>query len=795
MEKKGHFFHCLVRFFLIASFLSLIIIPVHVSATEEDFSGDVIRIVTDDNYPPFSFRDSSGELQGIIIDQWRLWEENTGILADITGMSWGEAQKAFEAGEYDVLETPMYTPDRAQKYDFSDPYADIEAAIYFNSQISGISGLQSLKGFIVAVKSGDASYDFLIEQGITEFAEYDSYEDIILAAKDGDVVVFAMDSPQADYFLYKFGIQDNFRRTEPLYSNKIHRAVLKGNTAILDTVNNGFNSISADDYDSVDRKWYGISGPSKTDMRLLFVFIGVILILIILLAGWNYVLKLKVREKTAELLKEIESGKKQTAELSESEKRFREIFDNINDAVFLVSADLEKEKGAIISVNRAACRMLGYTAEEFPSLSLKDIHAKEKRGDPGRTVEILKSSPNAVIETEYLRKDGSTFPVEVSIHRFVLGDKNVVLAVARDISERVDALLKLEQSERRYRNVVEDQNELICRFKRDRTIDFANTSFCRYYGLEKDKIEGERIDFEIFPEDRQKLKEHFKSLTPANPVALIEHRVILPDGRVRWQSWSDRAVFDEKGKFIEFQSVGRDITESKRKDEALALAAKKLNILNHVTFSEIQNYLFCERGYLQLAMDLSNDETQKDFLEKQAETMEKIAETLQFARNYQDLGISPPEWHDFEKTFVFAISHTNTSNLRKNIDISGVSVFTDNLLERAISVMISKILTHSRNTTSLSLGYEKAGEMLRIIFETDGKGIPKDSKRNIFTRGGDPETGIDLFLIEEVLSVTNISISENGDPREGIRIEILVPPGIFRMEGVDRADQNPEHTG
>ena len=193
-------------------------------------------------------------------------------------------------------------------------------------------------------------------------------------------------------------------------------------------------------------------------------------------------------------------------------------------------------------------------------------------------------------------------------------------------------------------------------------------------------------------------------------------------------------------------------------------------------------------------MDLSNDETQKDFLEKQAETMEKIAETLQFARNYQDLGISPPEWHDFEKTFVFAISHTNTSNLRKNIDISGVSVFADNLLERAVSVMISKILAHSRNTTSFSLGYEKAGEMLRIILETDGNGIPKDSKRNIFTRGGDPETGIDLFLIEEVLSVTNISISENGDPQEGIRIEILVPPGIFRMECTGHADENPEHT-
>ena len=747
----------------------------HVSAV-----GDIVTIVTDDNYPPFSFMDGEGNLQGIIIDQWKLWEEKTGIRAEITGMSWADAQEAFEAGEYDVLETPMYTRERAEKYEFSKPYAEIESAIYFNSRITGITGPESLKGFVVAVKSGDASYNYLIGKNLTEFAEYNSYEDIILAAKDGDVVVFVMDSPQADYFLYKNSIQDLFRSTEPLYTGEVHRAVLKENSAFMDIVDSGFDSISEEEYKSIDTKWYGISGLPERDLFPLFVFIGAIIVCMLLLAGWNHALKLRVRKKTSELTEEIESGKEKTVRLLESEQRFREIFDNIKDAVFLVSAESVDEPGGILSVNRAACDMLGYTEEELLALSITDFHPEDRKGDIDIAAERLKKEGNTVLETEYFRKDGSAFPVEVSLHFFVLGEKKVVLAVARDISDRVNALKKIAESERRYRDVVEDQDELIYRFNRDGEIEFANNAFCSYFGLEKASIKGKKIDTFIFPQDKECLKEHFKKLTPENPVESVEHRVVLPDGSVRWQSWSDRAVYDEKGNFIELQSVGRDITEAKRKDEALALAAKKLNILNHVTLSEIQNYLFCEQGYLQLATDLSENEKQRDFLEKQAVSLDKIAKILRFAKNYQGLGISPPEWHDFEKTFIFAISHTNTAHLEKDFDISDVFIFADNLLEKALSEMVSHILSYNPEASKLSLKSEMEEDTLKIIFEADGRGIPEESVGYIFTRGGDPVTGIDLFLIEEVLSVTGISITETGDPENGIRIEITVPQGMYR---------------
>ena len=130
----------------------------------------------------------------------------------------------------------------------------------------------------------------------------------------------------------------------------------------------------------------------------------------------------------------------------------------------------------------------------------------------------------------------------------------------------VQALL---ESEERYRNVVEDQTELISRFLPDGTHVFVNEAYCRYYQMRKEDIIGHRFSPEILPEDRKRIGELLASLTPENPVLTIEHPIIMPDGTTRCQQWSDRAIFDKAGKVIEYQSVGRDITDRKQAEEEI----------------------------------------------------------------------------------------------------------------------------------------------------------------------------------------------------------------------------------
>jgi PAS domain S-box-containing protein len=136
-----------------------------------------------------------------------------------------------------------------------------------------------------------------------------------------------------------------------------------------------------------------------------------------------------------------------------------------------------------------------------------------------------------------------------------------------------DALLeqraRLVESEERYRTMVESQNEFITRFRPDGTHVFVNEAYCRYYNKRPDDIIGQRFIPSVPPDDYEPLRAHFASFTPECPDARMEHRIIMPDGGVRWQEWSDHAVFDMNDVIVEFLSVGRDITDRKLAEMAL----------------------------------------------------------------------------------------------------------------------------------------------------------------------------------------------------------------------------------
>ncbi len=141
----------------------------------------------------------------------------------------------------------------------------------------------------------------------------------------------------------------------------------------------------------------------------------------------------------------------------------------------------------------------------------------------------------------------------------------------------------LKTSEERYRAVVESQTELITRFSPDWIVLFVNEAYCRYFGKKCNEIIGHRFRPVIPREEQALVRDHFASLTPGNPVASLEHRIIMPDGEIRWQQWSDRAIFDCQDRLLEYQSVGRDVTERKLAEEALRQSEERLsNIINHL---------------------------------------------------------------------------------------------------------------------------------------------------------------------------------------------------------------------
>ncbi|MCP4757614.1 MAG: response regulator [Proteobacteria bacterium] len=146
------------------------------------------------------------------------------------------------------------------------------------------------------------------------------------------------------------------------------------------------------------------------------------------------------------------------------------------------------------------------------------------------------------------------------------------LKAAIDIALNRKAFEKrLYESEARYRAVVEDQTELICRYLPDRKLTFVNEAFCRYFGKAKEQLIGQ--NFTLVPSDESLPSD------PDNPVVTNERRFEKPNGEVEWNQWTDRAIFDKSGNTIGYQSVGLDITKRKKAQEELLLHRNHLEDL------------------------------------------------------------------------------------------------------------------------------------------------------------------------------------------------------------------------
>ncbi len=154
-----------------------------------------VRVVMDNNYPPYVFLNNQGQVQGILADQWRLWQEKTGIQVEITAIDWKDALRDMKAGKYDVIDTAFETEERKTWLDFGKPHARIEVAAYFDKAISAITTADSLRGFVIGVKEGDAAIDLLHSHGVDNLVPFKGYEAVIQAAKEHKVNVFVVDTP------------------------------------------------------------------------------------------------------------------------------------------------------------------------------------------------------------------------------------------------------------------------------------------------------------------------------------------------------------------------------------------------------------------------------------------------------------------------------------------------------------------------------------------------------------------------------------------------------------------------
>ncbi len=313
-----------------------------------------IRVVVDGAYAPYAYQSDEGDLQGILVDQWRAWERTTGIKAELQGMDWDQALQRMRAGEFDVIDCIVETAERLDYLDFTPAYATIEASIYFRNDISGIPDLASLKGFLVGVKAGDQHVEKLKANGVTTLILYRNNEAIIEAAKAHTINVFVVDDPSALYLLNKMGIEAEFRHSAPVFRDELRRAVRKGDAATLRTVSAGFAAIKPRELKQIDEKWFGRTIDAYRRYLSVAAYAATVVILLIAgLVGWNRALRKGILQRTAALdqagdalrqsAEELRAMSRRLVELQESERRdiARELHDRVGQTLTAMRINMD----------------------------------------------------------------------------------------------------------------------------------------------------------------------------------------------------------------------------------------------------------------------------------------------------------------------------------------------------------------------------------------------------------------------------------------------------------------------
>ena len=267
-------------------------------------------------------------------------------------------------------------------------------------------------------------------------------------------------------------------------------------------------------------------------------------------------------------------------------------------------------QGGITYMNRAAERLYGWRADEALGRNILDVTVPPvSRAQVATIMAELAHGREWSGELVLQRRDGTTFPAEVHDMPILDQDSNLVglIGVSSDISSRKKAeaslrelnqdledlvnkrtqeylrardvaeatnesltlaLHKLQESEVRYRTVVQNQSEIISRLTGDGMYVFVNEVFCRFFGKTEAELIGKAWHPLVYSADLERVAKELGVLSPSHPVVMIENRVHAGDGSVHWMEFSNRGIFDAAGKLIEIQSVGRDITERKRVEDA-----------------------------------------------------------------------------------------------------------------------------------------------------------------------------------------------------------------------------------
>jgi PAS domain S-box-containing protein len=389
-------------------------------------------------------------------------------------------------------------------------------------------------------------------------------------------------------------------------------------------------------------------------------------------------------------------------------------------------------------VNLSGASQLGYAIDELEGQSVLKVFHEDDRQAVTEQLKICLQSPWQVHHWKFpeVRKDGSLLRVEEYVRAVIGpgGDLSVFIT-CQDITDRKRAEEELGIVRAELERQVEERAVELARADEQLKADITV------------RREGEEALRKARAEMERRIEERTTELVQSNNRLMAE------------------------------------IAERERAETALAMAGKRLNILSGITRHDVLNQLSVLQGILEFSQGFTHDpEGLLRFIAKEKKVAATIERLSTFTKDYQDTGVKAPEWQNVQNSIRSATGALPTGNIRVDAELENLEIFADPLLEMVFYNLIDNALGHGgEKITTIRFSSHESDRGMIIVCEDDGAGISGEAKKHLFERGLGENTGLGLYLVREILSITGITISETGEPGKGARFEIFVPEGTYRF--------------
>ena len=496
------------------------------------------------------------------------------------------------------------------------------------------------------------------------------------------------------------------------------------------------------------------------------------------------------------VLSDVTEQRKADYLVRKSEEKHRALVEGISHIIFTTDT-----KGRFTYVSPVIRQVLGYTPAELIG---KYIYTLVPSGERHILGEKLKEAQAGILspnDFEMVDKSGGIHWGRIIAQPLIEGEKVTgITGLIGDITELRHSEEALRESEEKLKLAIEGSGVGLWDWRVQSGEMVINDRWAQILGYTVEELAPVTIDTWTsltHPDDREKSQElltkHFSGETAD---FACELRMKHKDGHWVWVL--DRGMVTERdktGQPLRMTGTHLNIAERKSAEEALRQVNRKLNLLSSLTRHDILNKVSVLLGYLDKAKSLAQDTTLLDYLGRMDASTKAIGKLVKFTRDYKDLGINPPGWITLKGCMNEVTEWVDPSAVRLVLDVDDWEIFADPQVTRVFRNIFENSGIHGKHVTEIFVKCTKNDRGLDVIIGDNGIGIPAEMKSEIFEPGMMRNRGLGLFLAKEILSITGLTIEENGIPGKGARFEIHVPLECFRVHQANSGEKTKRTPG